>query len=422
MPTHHHPAPAPAPAPALAQAVTVLAAPGAARVINSIGMDEGEHTQTVRGVVIVALVIVALAAAGVLVYLLLSPRQPENRYADVTVNTVLRQENHDFVTGLSYLKIKDFDKALSSFEAALTHASDAWQEGLISYYIGLAKEKLGRYAGAIEAYKAVATNTDYYPIIRAYAAQQIGIMYQVYYDAQPAIAAATFTGDPFASFKQEGDNEGKGYDASYMRLFEYAASIHPLALSESYVASMYAIDLHDRLKRATTTAEGRVAMQRTVAALQAIDADFARLARNPDEAAFIAGVYLREAIAKTYLILSGVPGYTNEDVNSLYLKALAAAASTGQPPGNFIAWLYGNFLDRMYGKSRIADMEKALAPFSVNNTENISPLIPPYFKSLATNPAYGHHKSAVVRAAALVPTFKAYLVSLGWHASDFAGT
>ena len=388
----------------------------------SIGMGEGEHTQTARGVVIAALVIAALAVAGVGAYLLY-PRQPESRYADVTVNTVLKQENHDFITGLSYLKVKDFDKALSSFEAAFTHASDAWQEGLISYYIGFAKEQLGRYTDAIEAYKTIATNTDYYPIIRAYAAQQIGVMYHLYWDAKPVIAVATFTGDPFASFKQEGDyEEHEGYDASYMRLFEYAASIYPLALSESYVASLYALDLRLRLKGATTTAEGRVAVQRAEAALQATDADLARLARNPDEAVFISGVYVREALAKGYLILSGVPGYTNEEVNSLYLKALDAAASTGQPPGNFIAWLYGNFLERTYGKLRIADIEKVLAPFSVNNTENISPLIPPYFKSLATNPAYGHHKSAVVRAAALVPTFKAYLVSLGWHASDFAGT
>lgn len=364
----------------------------------------------------VAVILAAGLAAGVYYFYFRAPHPKKSIYAGTTVNKVLAAQNPDFVSGVSFIQSADFKDALASFEKALPNAHDSSQQGLIEFYIGLMNERLGNYSVAIDDYKAVGANAKYYPLIRAYAVQEIGLMHHTYYgaDAVPAIIQATFTGDPYASFKQ-----GSNYEASYLKLFQYAAGIYPLATAESYVAYGYAKDLQG-LQGATTTAAGQSDVLQIAAALRAAKADLPRLMANPYEASYAPDTLSREATAEWYLVAYGVPGYSDSEIESLYMRSMGLLSAAGGKPGSFIAWKYAVFLDRAYGKSRAADILKLLAPFSVSSVDKIDPLVAVFLKQLPSNTAMAQERELTKLLGELDPDFKSYLISLGWHASDFS--
>lgn len=386
------------------------------------GEQPQQNTSHAKPVALVAVGVVVLAVVAVGGYYayntFMHSRQAANPYARVSVKATLMQQNQDFVAGLAFFQGKNFDRALASFQAALTSASDEWQKGLIGYYIGFSQEKLGQYAAAIDTYKGVGANTAAYPIIRAYAVQEIGLMYQIYFapQAQSAIVAATFTGDPYASFKVDGP--GDDYNASYIKLFEYAASIYPLATAESYIADGYATSLSS--PASTTTPVGQETIKKIKAALDATTADLTRMLGNGEESGFIWGTILRQAVVEDRLVRLGVPGYDFDQVEALYAKAVASAASADKEPGNMAVWLYGNALARMYGEARAADIKRILAPFSVGSGIPVDPMVTALFKQVENDPAMANEKVSFVKVARIDPDFMAYLESLGWHASDFA--
>jgi len=338
-------------------------------------------------------------------------------YSDTrTVLEVLRQTNQDFSDGTSYVKQGKYADALESYTKALANAKDSSQEGQIRFAIGRMYEQLGRYSDAIAAFKAIAAEERYYALIRAYAVQELGAMYHLYYADLATITAETFKDEPYASFKKNAD-----YDTAYRKLFEYATSIYPLAYSESFVAYGYTKALVS-IKGATTTSQGQQYVASIATALQRADADFPRLAKNHDEQLYAPSVLSREAIVTGYLVRVGVPGYTNGAAESLYNRALQYSATIGLKPGNFVVYHYALLLARAYGKERATDLHTLLAVFSEKNGEKIAPEVPVFFKAVLTDPSQVSEKANVKLLGKLDPDFKAYLLSLGWHASDFSGT
>ena len=373
-------------------------------------MDEGYHSRYLAYITL-GVIVAAIAFASWHFQLF---GGAGSRMARETTGDLLRRNNPDFVQAQAFASQKDYQSALASFRKAFSRASGDAERGVIAFDIALTQQHLGDYVQAIQSYKAVAAETAYPPVVRAYAVQEIGIMAQAYYDALPAIRAETFKGDPYASFLANGD-----YATSYRKLFEYAASIYPLTLSEDAVAQAYMRDLM-ALKGATTTAQGAADVQNIVTALKAGQGDLPRLLSNQDELVYATDIFDRQAEVEKMLAQYGVPGYTYDRVEMDFVRALSYSTSLGQLAGSWPAWHYASFLADTYGASRSADIHKVLAPFSAKTPHAIDPLVATFLKQIKTDPTQVSNKTRTATIAKYDTDFKAYLVSLGWHDSDFA--
>ncbi|MCE9541238.1 soluble NSF attachment family protein [Candidatus Kaiserbacteria bacterium] len=364
--------------------------------------------------IFLALFVVASLAAGSIFYYNSIPRHKVETYSTPhTVASVLVQQNRDFSIAETYRNQKEYQKALEYYQKALLTSQDVSQEAQIKFDIALMTELLDNYTDAIQMYKQIAANPGYYAEVRAYAVQEIAIMSNNFYDAVHEIRAETFKDQPYASFLHDDD-----YTAAYAKLFEYAVSIYPLALSESYIAYGYAKKIA-ALNAATTTPEGEENVLHITQALQAAQSDVSRMQQTPREASVLPAVFSREAQVVAYMAKVGVPGYTLSQAEDLYNRALAGNAVLGVQPGSFQAYTYALFLAQNY-PTRLGDLKNILSIFSTQNSQDIAPDVEIFYKTIRTDKTQASNKKDTALLGRLDPAFKAYLISLGWRESDFA--
>jgi hypothetical protein len=91
-------------------------------------------------------------------------------------------------------------------------------------------------------------------------------------------------------------------------------------------------------------------------------------------------------------------------------------------PGSFNAYRYAAFLAFQYGVSNSTSIATLLAPFKPGNDAAIALNIPAFFLSARTNPVLAPDKASLIELGRIDPNFQAYLLSLGWQASDFAAS
>ena len=139
----------------------------------------------------------------------------------------------DFSLGESYLVNGDIKNAHIYFERAIEKTKpNTPQEGTLKFKVA-ATYGDNDYKKAIALFKEIAANDAYESETRAYAVQTMGILY--YTNPNPKlITKEIFQGDPYGKFL-----EGKRIPLAYRRLFEYAADLYPLAVSEIQIAYWY---------------------------------------------------------------------------------------------------------------------------------------------------------------------------------------
>jgi tetratricopeptide (TPR) repeat protein len=332
-----------------------------------------------------------------------------------TPAVLLEKQNQEYALAKSYQKSGDYASALQSYQKALTESQDALQRTQIAFNIAYANELLGKYAEAIAQFKAIAADTSNYAIARAASVQAIGLMYYTYSGSATlqTIASETFKDPPYDSFQ-----DGNSLNMAYTKLFEYAASIYPLAGSEVRIAYGYTNELLDTLKSATTTPQGKEYLALITQSLQATDRDLMRMRDVPEERTLIPEILVREGKTLDRLATLGV--VDPQQAEPYFKRGMQYAASLDLKPGSFYALNYALFLADRYGSARSADIKNLLVPFRVGNEAAIYSIVVDFYKNIRLAPSSDKNRKLIILLGQIDPDFKVYLISLGWEQTDFA--
>lgn len=354
-----------------------------------------------------------LLVLGGVWYAILS--MPSETYsATQTPASVLMKQNPDYAMAEKLRKEGKHDLALASYQEALDAADDDFQRAQIELDIARATEQLGRYEEAITRFKAVTADASNYAVTRATALTSVGLMYYAYSGVPlQAIVTETFKDSPYSSFR----NDGTSLSMAYIKLFEHAASIYPLALGEALIAHGYSNELLG-MPNATSTPQGKEYVARVVQGLRAADADLARMGSATEERSLIPEVLVRAGSAVANLATLGV--INNPEQAEAYFKdGVQYAAILGDKPGNSYALRYASFLANQYGDARAGDIRSLLASFRSGNERDMYAATADYLRSVRAEGASSARVGSLIVLGKIDSGFKGYLVSLGWRASDF---
>lgn len=331
-----------------------------------------------------------------------------------TPTAVLITQNEDYATAIAYEKSSKYDLALLSYQKALSVATDQTQAAQIRVKIAFMTERLGNYKDAIAEFKKIAADPSNYAIARAISVQEIGAMYNVYTDVnnRQIILAETFKDSPYDSFKRD-----TNLNMMYTKLFEYAASLYPLGYSEAFVAYGYAAEIGTALHEATTTPQGMAYISLIRQSVQAADVDIQRMKSIPGEAVLVPTALIRQGITQALLVAVGA---ADPQQAELYFKSgVAYDTVLGNKPGNLNTYVYAGFLAHQYGNKRSEDIKTLLRPFRIGNDAQVYPNVVDFYKIVRTDATLTRDKQRLVQLGRIDPDFKAYLIALGWKASDF---
>ncbi|MCE9541246.1 hypothetical protein K8R03_01650 [Candidatus Kaiserbacteria bacterium] len=364
------------------------------------------------GLVFTFVVLAALVFAGAAWFLNVQQAKPSSTLSAESPSAILMRTSQDFQTARDYQKKSDYVTARSYYEKALPAATTPAQEAQIKFNIAAMTELDGDYVKAIQLFKEIAANKSYSALFRATAIQELGLIRYGFYDARVNgvdIPGETFKGEPYASFKTDDLNR------SYRNLFEYAAGIYPLGPSEAYIALLYSVDLLN--SKATTTPDGIAMLARINASAAAAEKDVQRVKNDPVAAARIPDILVHEGLALTNLAVLGAT--SPQRVEAIFKDALQFATITGMMSGNFAPYHYASFLSRYYGIQRSKNVRSLLTVYRQSNAANIYKTVSSFFQDVRTDPAITGERKNVVTLGRMDPDFRAYLISLGWHETDF---
>jgi len=324
------------------------------------------------------------------------------------------KQNPEYAAAEKFRKEGKHDLALASYQKALDAAEDDFQRAQIALDIARAMEQLGRYEEAVIRFKAITADTSNYAITRATALSSVGLMYYTYSGAPlQAIVTETFKDSPYSSFR----NDGTSLGMAYIKLFEHAASIYPLALSEVFIAYGYSNELLG-MQNATSTPQGKEYIARVIQGLRAADADLARMGSAVEERPLIPEALARAGSTVDALVTLGVVS-NPEQAGAYFRDSVQYAALLGDKPGNSYALRYASSLANRYGDARAEDIRSLLAPFRSGNERNIHAVTTDYLRFVRAEGASSAKVGQLTALGKIDSGFKSYLLSLGWRPTDF---
>lgn len=335
--------------------------------------------------------------------------------------TELLEGNKNYKAARQFLESGNYAQAEDSYRMALSDTADPIQQAQIQLDIAKAVILQGRYVEAIHLLKQIIARTDLHSPTsvkdeaptRAYAVQELGMMYYRYSAGKEIIAQETFKDAPYNAYL----TDLNGRELAYRRLFEYGNSISPLALSESMVAFWYAHELRYGTTNASVPSANNEYVMRTYDALRKADADIERVKNNPIPASLFPEIYMREGIVLADMAAVGVGSYA--DAEARFKTSMEYSVQQHSKPGNLSAFFYAGFLASVYGNARLEDILSLLAAFRKGNEANINPEIPKYFVAVRTRDDLSVPQENAALLGTLDKGFKEYLMSLGWKEADF---
>jgi tetratricopeptide (TPR) repeat protein len=358
-------------------------------------------------VAIVVFLSIALLVSGYLMGIF-TPRHGTENSAGTTKVSVLLRDNPSYAEADAYFKAGNYPAAKASYEKALSAAANRIQEGNIRSRIALTTDKLGDATTAIALYKEIASTVDYAAVTRAYAVQTIALMLNR--PAASTLRPLIFSGMPYAAMNSSDPVLGK------RQLFDYAASIYPLATSELISAAWYesrlmAVKKGNAPISAASTTAAYLSLVRQKLALA--DTDIARIKDDVNEKVGMPEALKRRAIVVGNLAFLGQADSTEAD--TAYMDAINVAVPLGGEAEGYVRYYYAAYLDSM-GQSRIDDLKKVLAPF-YTTTDYTGTAVEQFFQGEKNNTL--SQKSVLQSLAKKDGAFKKVLVSLGWKTTDF---
>lgn len=366
----------------------------------------GEHKMPHNAAILIVAVIVIIATVVVA-----TGFYAQNRITyttETTVYDVLMAENKAFTEGAAYFGSRQYGLAKERYEAALAESVDARQKAQIQIKIAHTLDAMGEYSQAIAAYKAIAVDSANagFPIVRAYAVQQLG--FYLLDSVKSGYVAEIFSTEPFASLNSAEDRE-----LTKRNIFAYASSIYPLAISEYMVATWHAGEAR-RLSSSTSAVDIATKNEHIALIKQKIvnaERELQRMENDENEQEFVAEAYKRRALLIGSLSRMGEA--TVADADAAYTKALNVYTARGGGADGYMRFFYAQFLANTPGRTE--QMKRTLAPL-YENPVYFNTSIATFFAGEKTNRL--KQKAGIVQLAQEDGRFAEYLKSLGWEDSD----
>src|SRR3989344_3352131 len=324
----------------------------------------------------------------------------------------LQLGNKDYASGTNALRAGNYEDAMDAFKQALAATDGPESQVAIKSKIGISAARAGDTLTAISVFKEIAASpVSTVDRARAYAIQQLG--YAHYYNGhKPEVEAALFADAEYARFVVQGDAL-----LSARNIFEYAASIYPLAEAEIQVANYYANQLvahkngtkplekdtldeywnevQDRFR----SAEKDIAFMRQSAAYQ---------------------LQLWNALGQKALVLGKLTeaGYVSEsETNAAFEEIIPLFATLKTGADGNSRYYYAVSVARIHGQAGAEKVRSLLRPLYTDPQYKGS-----FIEKTLSDPTLGIRKQArnITLLSSLDSAFKDYLVRLGWSAEDFA--
>ena len=378
--------------------------------INAAAPEMSADNQNRRPISVVILLTVISVALLVVASTFLfdrnAPRSPDGESITNPYEALL-QNNEEFSRAESFLKNNQLDLAEEHFRSALPLARDANEEGQTLYKIALTNTRSDP-AEAIAILKDIASSTRYSNIQRAYALQRMGELF--YKNSSHEITELIFTGVPYASFLEEGDEK-----LAYRRLYEHASSFYPLAVSELRVGLWYADEiLKLAQKKSLSSQEKQLVVKYTEfvrASLEMTDRDIERTRNALNAGDLVPGALARKAALLAMMREAGDLSFA--DPEPIFKDAMELGLVRNSDPTP--RYYYAVYLAKTAGESRKADIVDLLDNF-YNESDAYEGMIGVFTKE--KNNVLGNKKD-IARLANIDPAFKALLRTLGWSEADF---
>ena len=163
----------------LLQAVILAVCPTAVMVVIAADVVTVVVVRDMSKKVVSILILGCVIAVVVAIVFFMAPGQKYSQ--DDTPTDVIMRSNADYASGKNYFSQRNYDLAKEQYQRALLNAQDDVQGSQIQFSIAVADEFAGRYLDAIKEFKAIAIDPSSYQFVRAYAVQEIGLIYYGYY-------------------------------------------------------------------------------------------------------------------------------------------------------------------------------------------------------------------------------------------------
>ena len=311
------------------------------------------------------------------------------------MSLLLDETNPDFSDGKELFSEGKYAEARARFEAALPDVRQYGGESRIRFAIALSMWNEGDLLGSIEVFKSVAANDTYSSITRAHAARSLG---ELSVNPDPAVRAAIFSAEPYASFLTESPG------VSARRIYEYASALYPTALSELRVAAWHANVLEVGVRSNEEKEESRLIVEEK---LMSAERDMARITPGTFEAMTIPTILRTRAIVLGRMANAGYGSF--DDADTAFKVALDSASGNTLDDARARYW-YSVFL----ANSDMVDQAIAMLTQVIADTtaENILANL--------VNPRYSTDGEAeALRQMASDPAVAAFLTEHGWISADF---
>lgn len=347
-----------------------------------------------------ALVVLLLLLVGYALYRVGTPRDSGQEQRSPIAAL---EADSTYLEAARLQQVSDFDGARARYLEVLERASGPEQEGQVQYRIALA-ETFTDPASAVARLKGITASEAYSDLLRAYAAQWLGLM--LYRTSDSSVLPLIFTGDPYAAFYRDRDTQ-----LALRRLFEYASSFYPLAVAELEQAAWYAQELKDAdvAERAALADQYLSIIEQK---LESGQADIDRTLSINEYKMFVTEALYLKAVVLARL---SAAGFDYE-----YEPAMQEALNytlLNWTPGDDSAIRYAYAMNLFFAETgREEDARELLRPV----VEDIDAY--PGFKRMLEkekNNVLGR-KEWLVALSNSYPEFRSLLVSLGWPETAFA--
>jgi hypothetical protein len=332
----------------------------------------------------------------------------QNLYEDTAAaNTLLVATNPAYAQGNQLMSSGQYTAAAQQYRAAVSQTTDLslTEQATSQFALASADAAAGNYTEAVATYENIAASTTTLSnLARAYAVQYLGLIY--YSSSDPAVAAEIFNDPSYAPLFVSGDER-----LSLRNLFDYAASIYPLASSELYSADWYV----DNLPAATSTQTQYLNTISQKLALASQDIAYLRAAPLQSYISYaLVNALDTQAVVLGKLQILGQTRFADPD--QAFMDLMSTYATFHLQYDGMARLHYAIYLSDRYGSSRAQDIKNLLAPIETNPSST-SLYIVAFLKNEQAN-RWGE-KADLVALSTLDPNFKTLLTSLGWSAADF---
>jgi hypothetical protein len=320
----------------------------------------------------------------------------------------LLKNNDAFKGALNIYNARDYSKSSAQLQKSIPSIQDPVELGVAQFYLAESFAASGEYEKSITSLKTIAASQKNSAVVRALAVQEMGRLYSVYGD--PRIRQAIFADEPYKNIQ-----DPKSTLISLRNIYEYAATIYPLAFSEYRVAGWYANDLLVAKTAASSQETNSQIEADKTAIASAIDAAKPNMTALQGSAEKDGGANYTISLG-AYASLAAtmrLAGDTTFDPDAAYQDALSANAKYGIPDG-FTRISYATYLASSNADG--AKVKSVLDKLFQADLESHGRGLTMSLKISRQNPSL---HASYVKIAKIDSRFKALLISLGWQATDF---